>query len=754
MAADRALVIPASDASTQLDAEALDTFPTARMLWRRKTLIICVSIALTVVMAMIISQLTPTYSAKTYIMIEPGDTEIVDAVAAVMVGGSADAETIQSEVRALQSRTLAERVITELRLSNDPEFNTSLAPPGMLDSFLAPLKTVASDAASQVDSWIEQAFGGVGEELPNGDQDPAMAQRTRVIDRFLSHLNVSVDGLSRVIVVTFESESPETAASAANTLAELYIVSKLERKFEAAKAASQWINERVTDLRDRVEMAEAAAEQYRAQNDLIASNDVKLSTQEATELSAQLALARSQRAEAEARLRELELAVGGQDAVSEVLKSGVVAMLRAQEAEVERKVADLAQYGGENYPELIRARAELSQVKSQIRIEIQKVASALSNDLVAAQAREESLSESLAKLKTEASDQNQVEVKLRALEREAAASRSMLETFLLRAQETGSQESFQNADAHIVSKADVPQGPAYPKTNTLLLASMLGSLTVGVLLAFVVEMMGRGFRSEEQIEKILGASSLGLIPAVKRGWGRRDRLSIDVMKKPASAYAESIRNLYTGIRLSNGEEPPRVILIASSLPKEGKTTVVVSLAALLSSTGMKTIIIDTDMRKPTVHRVLQIAPGPGLAEYLTEQLTLEEIIQKESASGMSVITAGSHAISPPNLLGTDRMKELLQRLKSSYDVIILDSAPVLAVSDTRVLVRAVDRTVFLIRWEDTRRDVAKRGLQQIREAEGKVAGIMLTMVDFERYAKYRYGAFGHYYHRVEEYYRA
>jgi capsular exopolysaccharide synthesis family protein len=283
---------------------------------------------------------------------------------------------------------------------------------------------------------------------------------------------------------------------------------------------------------------------------------------------------------------------------------------------------------------------------------------------------------------------------------------------------------------------------------------VLGSLTIGVLLAFLVEMMSRGFRSEEQVEHILGASSLGLIPSIKRRWGKRERLSVDVVKNPASAYAESLRNLYTGIRLSNGENLPKVILIASSLPKEGKTTVVVSFAKLLSSAGLRTIIVDTDLRKPAIHRAMAVASSPGLVNYLAEELPLEAVIQRESVTGISVIATGRRAISPPNLLGTERMKELLLRLKAAYDVVILDSAPVLAVSDTRMLVRAVERIVFLVRWEDTRRDVAMRGLQQINEAGGKVAGIMLTMVDFEKYSKYRYGTFGQYYHRIEGYYAA
>jgi capsular exopolysaccharide synthesis family protein len=275
-----------------------------------------------------------------------------------------------------------------------------------------------------------------------------------------------------------------------------------------------------------------------------------------------------------------------------------------------------------------------------------------------------------------------------------------------------------------------------------------------VTLAFLLEFMDSGFRSEEQVEQTLGVASLGLVPALKRSWGRIQRPSTYVRRHPASAYVESIRSLCTSLRLSNGDHLPRVVLITSALPNEGKTTLAVSFASFLSSAGLRALVIDTDLRKPSVHHALGVAAKPGLIDYLKNQSPLTSVIQHDSSTGIDVIAAGRSRTNRTDLLATDQMKELLSQLRATYDVVILDSAPLLAVSEARMLVRIADKTVFLIRWADTRRDTAVRGLQHVVDAGRNVVGVMLTMVDLQKYSKYRYGEFGHYYRRIEGYYAA
>ena len=731
--------------------EEFDFGAIGRLLWRRKVLIAFTTIAITISAAVATLFMTPQYSATAYVMIEPGQTRVVEAIEAVVAGSSADTAAVESQMRVLQSRSLAGRVMSVLQLDRDPEFNGKLEAPSLMDQVMGPVKKTIGDVVSMAKQWI------AGPSELSKARDPVRALRAQIIDKVLSGLVVRVEGRSRVISVTFVSRSPETAAKVANTLAEQYIAMQLEGKFEATQNAGDWLNGRVDDLRQRVQMAEAAVEKYRADNGLISAGNVSITTEEASGVGSQLALARSKRADAEARLRELEGAIadgGGPATISEVLGSGLIQNLRQQEAEIQRRVSELSQKLGRSHPDLLSARAELGEIRSAIEVETQKVVQKLHNEVTAATAREASLMQNLETLKGRVGQQNQVEVKLRALEREATASRTLLETFLARAEEAGSQTDFQHADASIVSLADMPSGPVAPKKAMIVAIGFFGALGTGVLLAFLLELRDNGFRSEEQIEQTLGVASLGLLPSLKRSWGRSQRPSTYVTKHPASAYVESIRSLCTSLRLSNGDHLPRVILIASALPNEGKTTLATSFASFLSSVGLRTMVIDTDLRKPSVHLALGVAAQPGLVDYLKNQSLLMSIIQHDSTTGIDVIAAGRSRSNRTDMLGTDQMKELLAQLRSTYDVVILDSAPLLAVAESRILVRIADKTVFLIRWADTRRNTAMRGLQHVVDAGSNVVGVMLTMVDLQKYSKHRYGEFGHYYPRIETYYAA
>jgi capsular exopolysaccharide synthesis family protein len=731
--------------------EEFDFSAIGRLLLRRKVLLVVTTLLITALAVAATLSMTPQYSATAYVMIEPGQTQIVEAIEAVVAGSSADTAAVESQVRVLQSRALADRVAHALNLDRDPEFNGRLEPPGLMERVLAPVKQGIGAVVSAAKQWIVGA-----EDKPKGG-DPVRALRIQIVDKLLARLEVAVEGRSRVISVTFTSRSPETAARVANTLADEYIAMQLEGKFTATRTAGQWLNNRVDDLRQRVQMAEAAVEKFRADNGLISRGDVSMTTEEASEVGSQLALARSHRAEVEARLKELDRAVAdgaGPETISEVLGSGLIQGLREQEGEIERRVSELSQQLGRSHPDLQSARAELSEVRSKIAVETERVVQRLKNEVASAVAREAALTETLDMLKGRAGRQNQVEVKLRALEREATASRTLLETFLARAEEAGSQADYQQADARVISMADVPNRPVAPKTSLMIAIGFLAAVGIAVLLAFLLEFMDSGFRSEEQVEQTLGVASLGLVPALKRSWGQNQRPSTYVTKHPASAYVESIRSLCTSLRLANGDYLPRVVLIASALPNEGKTTLATSFATFLSTAGLRALVIDTDLRKPSVHQALGVAARPGLIDYLKNQLPLTAIIQHVPSTGIDVIAAGRSKTNRTDLLGTDQMKELLSQLRSTYDVVILDSAPMLAVAEARILVRIADKTVFLIRWAETRRKTAMRGLQHVVDAGSNVVGVMLTMVDLQRYSKHRYGEFGHYYPRIESYYAA
>ncbi len=736
---------PAAPAVRPARSDAGETDPRElwQKLWRRKTVIIAIAVVVTTFAAALIFSATPRYTAEAYVMIDPRRTHVV-AVEDVLSGLTPDTETVQSEVEVLRSRGLAEKTVDKLGLDLDPEFNSALRPPGFLKRVLNPRSWLPA-------SWFPRP---VEEKV-----DPVkrkQIERAAVVNAFLDRLSIAAQGRSRVIRIAFESEDPAKAADAANTLAEFYIVAQLEAKFEATQRANTWLAERIDELRKQVTASEQAVEEFRAKAGLVkGSGDTTVTAAQISELNSQLITARAQQAEAEARLRQVQAAMSsgaGIDTIGEVLASPLIQQLRQQQSEVERRLADLSQQYGERHPKIVSAKAELAGIDAKIRIETEKIVQGLRNDVAVAQAKVASLSGSLAQLEHKAGQLGQSQVQLDALEREAAANRTLLENFMGRAKEIGSQGSFQEADAQIISRAEIPIVPSYPKKTILLGMSLIGSLFLGVIVAFGLELLDHGFRSSEQIEQATGVAPLGLIPALK---GLRNLGKVPeeyIVERPTSAFAESIRSLRTSLMLSDVDRPPKIILVSSSTPREGKTSTVIALGRLMAGVGQRVVVMDCDLRRPRAHKMLKLQGGPGLVDHLAGEASLEEIIQKDPLSPLRFIAAGRAAPSPPDLLGSDQMRRLLKEVGERYDFVLLDSAPVLAVSDTRMLARLADKVVFLVRWAETRREVAVNGLRHLREAGASIAGVALTLVDVRKHARYGYADSGYYYGRSRKYY--
>ena len=751
MASVHPLVVRPADtprpASLPPIAGEVDLQEVLRKVWRRKALIVEVTIALTVIAALIIFQITPLYTAYSVVMINDRHTQVVD-VEAVVSRLAGDAETIESETEVIKSRGIAAKTVDTLHLQESPEFNGALRPPNVVKALFDPR------------SWIPEYWLGVfAAKSPGGGvsaKEEVERRRARIVDTFLSKLDVSPVGRSRVIRITFTSESPRTAAAVANQLADFYIISQLEAKFEATRRANEWLSGRLAELREVVNQAERAVEEFRQESGLIQGQSATLKSQEISELNAQLVVERTKGAEAEARLRQVERLLdspGGARAVSKVLQSELIQALREQQAEVDRRGAELAQEYGEKHPSLANIRAEAEDLRQKIADEIDRLVQGVRNEVDVARAREGALAAALSRLRGEVGQANNDEVTLRALEREAEASRALLENFLARSKETGSQESFQQADATVISRADVPETPSYPRRKLLLIAAVAGAGFLGLMLALGVEMLDHGFRSMEQIERYMGAPPLGLVPKIEGLAKLRCGPDTQVLEKPTSAYAEAIRSLYIGLVLSGGEQlPPKTILVASALPREGKTAIALSLVQVLASAGHRVVLVDCDLRQPTAHKAFGVNSQPGLVEALLGKRSLEEILAIDPRSGARLVPAGEPVPNPADLLGSPQITRLLAGLAEDHDFVILDSPPVLAVSDAQVLARVVDRTVFLARWADTRRERVIAGWRQLVEAGGKVAGVALTLVDVRRHAQYGYSNSGAYFGRVKKYY--
>ncbi|MFZ5790036.1 MAG: GumC family protein [Pseudomonadota bacterium] len=719
-----------------------------RRLWRRKRMIGAITIGCTMLVTAVLLLITPRYTSSAQIMLgQPPTTNILDA-SQILAGMMPDTETVNSAIAVIQSRDLASRVIDKLELNRDPELNAELNPPP------AWLATLIDPRSYLPTSWVDALFGPGDEEV-----SPVERERTnynKIVDNFLKRLDAGAAGQSRVITISFQSESPGTAARVANAVAEEYISSQLEQKFETTKAVNDWANKQIATLRQQVAEADKAVEEYRAKNGLVEGKGDTLPSQEAADLSTQLVQARADRAEAEAKLsqvRQLLASPNGIETANAVLQSQLIQSLRQQEAQVEQTIADLSQTYGERHPKMISARAQLHDLEARIRTEIARIAKDYRNQVAVARAREASISAALDKTKTQIGELNQADVHLRSLQQEADTSRNLLAAFLARYKQTGSEENFRQPDAALISHASEPDKPSFPKKRVLVTLSIAAFGLLGIFIALLLEEFDRGVRSMGQVERLMGVRALGLIPSVNRWLGNRRRPEDYVVERPGSALSESLRGVHTVLALSGNPQSPKTVMFASSLPKEGKTSMALSYARLLATGGRKVVVVDCDLRRSALCRRLGLRRKPGLADYVGGRAELDDILYPDKKSPACIVPAGSApATSATDILASNRLAAFLGALGEHYDVVVVDTPPVLAVSDTQLLCRLVDKTVFVVRWEKTRAETALIALRQLVEAGADIAGVLLSMVDVKKHARYGYGDAGSYYDELRRYY--
>lgn len=726
---------------TQLDLRRIQA------VFRRRMPLFFASVLLALVVTAIITlRATPMFTATANLIIDRQQQQVVDTQA-VLSGLPADSSTVDTEVEVLRSRQLAERVVDTLNLTQDPEFNSRLAPPGPIESVIDGVSVFLGAAAP--DAAREQLSA-----------EAAALEKERVVDVVLDRLSIRRAGLTYVMNVSFTSEDPAKAARIANTFADRYMLEQLEAKFDATRQANTWLNSRLAELRVEVQAAEAAVAQYRATNNLLSASGSTLTEQEISTYNQQLATVRAQQAEAEARLRtaRAQLARGSTgDDVGEALGSIVVQRLREQRATVSREVADLSGRYGPNHPDMVRAQRQLVDIDAQIQAEIQRIISNLEAQAQVARERTGSMAGSLGAARGTLAANNAAAVRLNELERNAESVRALYESFLGRFQETSSQEGIQESDARIVSRAKVPTRQSAPNVPLNLMLGLVLGIGAGLAAVVLAELLDSGLTTSEEVELRIGLPALGAVPVMSSVADAvdRDLTPVDyVVAKPLSAFTEALRSLRASILYSRLGGATKVVALTSALPAEGKTTTAVCLTRVSAQAGAKVLIIDCDLRRRNVNRLLGIEPTVGLVEVLNGSVKLDQALIHDAPSGAWVLPLASGGFTPKDVFGSAAMDNLLADVRKKFDLVILDTAPTLAVSDTRILSAKADVTVFLARWRKTPEKAILAALKTLDQAGAHVSGVALTQVDMVAQAKYGYGDAGYYYSSYKKYYAA
>ncbi len=732
------------------------------VLRRRIALIAGVAFLVTSLAALFVYQITPLYRADVDMVVDGSRQKVVNTESVVQ-SVQADYWTNETEAAVLSSREMARKAVERLNLVNNPMFNPELRRPekGLFGTVFGPVREFIS--ATLLAPIREAIFGAdANETRPAVAPMTAEEKRDALVDQlagaFLGGLNVMPHDRSRVLTVTYTSTDPAFAALAANTVSELYILEQLAAKGDATSRASKWLSERVNEMRRRVIDSEQRLEEFRRTAGIIEVGGATLFQQQLVGLNEELIQARNKRAEAEARYEQVQtmLKAGGDaQAVAAVLDSRLIQGLREQEAMLERKIADLSQQYLPTHPKLKQAQQELAAARAKIESEVSKISLNQDNELKITRTREANVTKEVRRLEQLLEQQKEAEVTLRSLESEVRANKQLYETLLSRFKETSvaRDDLLQQADARIISRAAVPGSPFYPKRGLMIAAAFVVSIVIGIAIALVAEYLDSGFHSLNEIEAMTGQATIGLVPSLgdlQKLGKRPHEVALD---RPNSAYGEAIRTLRTALLLSRVDNPPKTVLVTSSIPGEGKTSIALSLAAMAARSAQKAIIIDCDLRHSTLHTYLDHPNQLGLGDYLAGLASLEDVIEIDPRSGVHFITGGNRAPNPTDLLGSTEMKKLIRQLSQIYDLVVLDTPPLLAVSDALVLVRQVDRSLFVVRWEKTRRESAIAGLRALVEAGGRLAGVLLSQVDMRKHAQYDFADSAYsYYGNYKNYY--
>lgn len=711
------------------------------ILWRRKG-ILGISVLLALGAGVVyLKRQVPLYTASAEVMLTGREETVVNLRGVVEDLNGHDRNLASNELRIIASQRLIGQVIDRLRLDRDPEFNAALAPPGRLGTWADDLETALRAG------MLGTLLGPERQEIVD-EADETRRARLAVETAFRDRLAVWGVPRTQSIGIAFTSADPVKAALIANTLADLYIVDQLETKFEATQRASAWLSRRIDGLKQKVRSAEAAVEAFKARQSIGPGQGSDVTRQQIAELNARLIAARAARAEAEARFAQVETRArtGGAAAAADVVSSALILTLRTNLSELRRRAAELGQTYGAKHPNMINIRAEIRDAETAIAAEVRKTIEGLKNDVAVARARERTLADGVAELEDRSVTLSRASVELRQLEREAEADRLIYETFLNRFRETSEQEDLQTADARLLARATPPLAPSAPNRRKILAFAGAGGAGLGLGLVILLEMLANTFRAASEVTARTGRPVLSTLPQFGRGRRRRREVLDYVREKPNSALAEAVRRLRTALFLSDIDTPPRVVMVTSSVPGEGKSTTALLLAHMSLQMNKTAIVVDCDIRRPTLSETFGIgtgnAGGGGLLPVLEGGIPLEEAVTVDASTGLHVLPTAEAIPQAADVLSSARFRQLVAALRERYDLVILDTPPVLPVSDAAAIGKLADAAIYAVRWNHTPRETAVQGLAALDALGVRIAGCVVTLADQRAEASYAYARYG------------
>ena len=714
--------------------DEIDLLKLWQTIWRRKWSIMTLVLVVSMVAILVVFSITPIYRAAATLLIEQKSAKVVSIEQVYGLDGAGN-EYLQTQFELLKSRALAERVVRQLNLTTHPEFDPRQQPEPLID-FKALFANFDFNQAVPVT---------LPEDLEAGVDATEAEIFDEVTKEFMERISIEPQGKSQLVKVQVDMADARMSARAANALANGFIESQLEATMDMSLTATNWMNSRLGELREKLKVAEDRLQAYREAENLV---DVQgVSTISAAELSLtgeRMIDARRQRAEAESQYRQVQAMRGGGwerlASIPAVLGHPLIQQFKAEEAKAKAKYEEMSRRYGARHPAMEAARSDLSAASASLRGQVEQVVAGIERTYQLAAANENSLQASFNKNKTQIQDISRKEFKLRELQREVESNRALYDTFMTRLKETAATSDLESANARVVDQAVVPSKPVKPRKGLIVLIAALLAGFVGVGLTLLLEALNNTFKSTEEVEGRLNIPVLGILPMMKKG--ERSDLARMFSRDTDKSFSESIRTIRTGVVLSGIDHPHKVMVVTSSIPGEGKSTVSVNLAFALGQME-KVLLIDADLRRPTLGKSFDFPVGtPGLANLIAGTAKLDECVKH--VDGIDMIGAGTVPPNPLELLSSPRFAKALEVLKSKYERIIIDSPPTQAVSDAIVLSTFANSLIYVIKSDSTHIPLVEKGVGQLLQNNAPVSGIVLNQVDIKKAKKYGYSYGGYY----------
>ena len=704
------------------------------ILRRRRRSILAIALVGTALTFSVSALIPPQYTAKAQIVLDAQPTDLSDGP---QRAGAAEAEAIvQTDITALTSRPFLQRVL--VNLFQDPDFRAAARPPHGIRRLGA---FFWRNSVGRLRGLMSEFSAPAA--VPGQSLSPSELRR---LDAFERNVNVFQERDSHVIAVTVTSPSPEQAAVAANRIVQLFIGGEQERKRAETNRVGQWLDQRIPEVAAQLEQDEAAVQNYLIAHNLAGANPNGVGDHRVAELDRQMAAAESDLAKRQAQLAaigDLRRRGASVDAVVTELGSPADTELLRRRDELVQAQAEAAVTYGANYPKVRQLAAQLQEIRRALADEANRAIDRLTGETRAASNRVLSVRAQLAGLHAATS---QAEPRLRELNYQAAAAGQLYEGLLQRQARVHTQQETALPDLRILSRAGTPDRPSSFSPFLFILPSLIAFAIGGGLVSVAKERLDQGLRSDYEIASTLGIPCVGLVPRM-RGTGKR-RPHRRLLTEPFTAYSEAIRSVVASLHTPDARGLPKTVLVTSSVPAEGKTTLAVSIAAYAAHIGRRVLLVDLDLRHPGVRREVGGKVHGGILDLLLEGALPEDVIQRRRGMQFDYLLSSRRAYDLFPLFANERMTQVINRLRELYDLVIIDSAPLLAVTETRMLAGLVDKILFVVKWGSTRRDIAQNALNLLRSPglpAGERLGVVdavVTQVDLKKHADYRYGDIG------------